>query len=307
MTITILAPDGVQITAKQWRQARAAEHGGGAGRRLGGRSGFRVDTPSNVLTVTSTTWTLGPCAAMIDPMRVTNQGMYGWASDANITGSIEPAHDTYTRIDRLFVDLLDDTAGDGSGEIDGSVTYQAGQPSATPQAPNYAGLLVGTITVPPLGGGSPTVQLNPARYVAAGGILPVSSQAERDAIPDKFDGLTVRRMDVTSRHEETWNGTKWTATDLPWTTLTLTDLFDHASGSGWSGVKYAVRNGWFILSGAATRGNPWGDDQRIADIPAGLRPDNKIQGSGVQVATDGVVYLPAGGIAASFSATWPLF
>lgn len=208
MTITILAPDGVQITAKQWRQARAAEHGGGAGRRLGGRSGFRVDTPADVLTVTSTTWTLGPCAAMIDPMRVTNQGMYGWASDANITGSIEPAHDTYARIDRLFVDLLDDTAGDGSGEIDGSVTYQAGQPSANPQAPNYAGLLVGTITVPPLGGGSPTVQLNPARYASAGAPLPVYGQPERDDL-DLFDGLIVQRRDVAGSPTETRHGSSW--------------------------------------------------------------------------------------------------
>ena len=77
MTITYVAPDGVEITAQQFRQAQAATHGGGANRRLGGRSGFRVDTPSNILTATSTTWTLVPCAAMIDAGFATYQGMYG--------------------------------------------------------------------------------------------------------------------------------------------------------------------------------------------------------------------------------------
>jgi hypothetical protein len=208
MTITLLAPDGVETTATQFRQAQAATHGGGSGRRLGGRSGFRVDTPANVLTVTGTTWTLGPCAAMIDPIRVSNQGMYGWSSDANITGSIDPADDTYGRIDRIFIDVLDDTAGDGSGVVSAQPQYVAGTPSATPQAPTYDGLLVGTITVPKLGGGSPTVQLGPARYVAAGGALPVFSQDERDAL-DKYDGLRVQRLDIGGRPVETWDGADW--------------------------------------------------------------------------------------------------
>jgi hypothetical protein len=68
--------------------------------------------------------------------------------------------------------------------------------------------LVGTITVPQVGGGSPTVVLNPARFVAAGGIQPVNSQAERDAL-DKYDGLTVRRSDLAGRPLQTWNGSVW--------------------------------------------------------------------------------------------------
>lgn len=210
MTITFLQPDGVQITAQAARQGSAAIYGGGAGRPLGGRSGFRVDTPSNVLAATSTTWTLGPCAAMIDPGATTNQGMYGWATDANITGSITASDATYTRMDIVYIQVNDSSAGDGSGATTAPVLYLAGTPAATPVAPTLPArsFLVGTITVPKAGAGAPTVALNPARFVTAGGILPVNSQSERDALT-KFGSLTVRRMDANGLLEDT-DGSTWT-------------------------------------------------------------------------------------------------
>lgn len=209
MTITLLAPDGVAITAQQERQARAAGHGGGSGRQLGGRSGFRVGTPSTVLSATSTTWTLGPCAAMIDPGAGLHQGMYGWSSDANVTGTVTAADATNPRKDIVYILVNDSTAGDGSGAVNASPVYVAGTPGATPSAPAVParGFLVGTINVPVAGGGSPTVTLNPARYVAAGGVLPVADDAERDAL-DKYPGLQVVRTDKNGR-VDTWNGTAW--------------------------------------------------------------------------------------------------
>lgn len=213
MTITFLAPDGVPVTAQQERQANAAVYGGGSGRPLGGRSGFRVDTPSNILTATSTTWTLGPCSAMIDPGASTHQGMYGWASDQDIVGAVTPADATNARKDIVYIQVNDSSAGDGSGAKTANVLYVAGVPSATPVAPALTGtrlrsFLVGTIDVPKVGAGSPTVTLNPARFVAAGGILPVYSQTERDGLI-KHDGLAVRRMDLAGRPVETWDGAVW--------------------------------------------------------------------------------------------------
>lgn len=210
MTITYIAPDGVAITAQQFRQGQAATHGGGSGRRLGGRSGFRVDTPSTVLTATSTTWTLGPCAAMIDPGATTHQGMYGWSSDANETGTVTAADATNPRKDIVYIKINDSSAGDGSGALSAPVLYLAGTPGVTPVAPTLAArsFLVGTISVPIAGGGSPTVVLNPARFAAAGAPLPVYSEAERDAL-DKFDSLTVQRRDLPGRPCETWDGTDW--------------------------------------------------------------------------------------------------
>lgn len=211
MTVTFLAPDGVPITAQQFRQAQAATYGGGAGRPLGGRSGFRIDTPATVLAASSTTWTLGPCSAMIDPGASTHQGMYGWSSDSNVTGAITAADATYARKDIVYIQVNDSSSGDGSGALSAPVLYLAGTASASPATPALPGrsFLVGTITVPQAGGGSPTTALNPARFSAAGAPLPVSSQVERDAL-SLFDGLTVRRLDIAGRPTETYDATATT-------------------------------------------------------------------------------------------------
>ena len=210
MTITLLAPDGIAVTAQQERQARAAQHGGGSGRQLGGRSGFRVGTPSTVLSATSTTWTLGPCAAIIDPGAATHQGMYGWSNDSNVTGTVTAADATYTRKDIVYIQINDPTSGDGSGSVGYGVQYLAGTPSATPAAPSLPvrSFLVGTITVPPAGGGSPSVQRNQAVYVSAGASLPVFTGGERDALT-AYDGLTVLRADVAGWPRETYASGLW--------------------------------------------------------------------------------------------------
>lgn len=238
MTITLLAPDGVAVTAQQERQARAAGHGGGSGRQLGGRSGFRIGTPSTVLSATSTTWTLGACAAMIDPGAAATQGMYGWANDANITGAVTAADATYARKDIVYILVNDSTAGDGSGAVNANPVYLAGTASASPVAPTVPprGFLVGTITVPQSGGGSPTVARNPATYVAAGAPLPVSSQAERDALT-AFDGLSVRRMDRPGRPLETFEGSAWAGPARH--AEFITPLLNAASGAG---TNYGTMN-----------------------------------------------------------------
>lgn len=210
MTITFLAPDGVPVTAQQERQAKAALYGGGSGRPLGGRSGFRVGTPNDVLTATATTWTLKPCAAMIDPGATAHQGMYGWASDADITGAVDAADATYARKDIVYIQINDSSAGDASGAVAAPVLYLAGTPAApetltTPALPARS-FLIGTINVPIAGGGAPSVTLNKARFVAAGSTLPVTDTAERLALTP-YEGLRVDQLDVdrTYRH----NGTRW--------------------------------------------------------------------------------------------------
>jgi hypothetical protein len=208
MTITLLAPDGVAVTAQQERQAKAALNGGGFGRPLGGRSGFRADTPSTILSVTSTTWTLQPCSAQLDPGFATHQGMYGWASDQNVTGAVTAADATYPRVDIVYIQVNDSSAGDGSGATSAPVLYLAGTPGATPSAPALPvrSFLVGTINVPQAGGGAPTATLNTARFVAAGARLPVNSAAERPSAPAV--GQEVTRLDR-NNHVQQWNGTAW--------------------------------------------------------------------------------------------------
>lgn len=209
MTIVFLQPDGVPITAQAERQGSAALYGGGSGRQLGGRSGFRVGTPADTLTATATTWTLKPCSAMIDPGASTHQGMYGWASDSNVTGSVTASDATYARKDIVYIQVNDSTAGDGSGATNANPAYLAGTPSATPAAPTLPArsFLVGTIDVPKTGAGSPTVTLNPARFVAAGGILPVGSQAAQDALTHYPASEIIRTDDRFKRYVS--DGTKW--------------------------------------------------------------------------------------------------
>ena len=208
MTITLLAPDGVPVTAMQERQAKAATHGGGFGRALGGRSGLRVGTDITTLVSTPTQWTLKPCAAQLDPGASTHQGMYGWSSDADVTGALTAPDATYARKDIVYIRVDDSSAGDGSGATQAPVVYLAGTPAASPVAPTLPArsFLIGTINVPQVGGGSPTVTLNPARFVAAGGVLPVATAADRP--PNPYAGQQVCRLDRDS-WIQTYNGTAW--------------------------------------------------------------------------------------------------
>lgn len=210
MTITCLQMDGVQIPAKAQRQGWAAIFGGGSGRPLGGLSGFRAGTPSNVVTVTSTQWTLNPCAAQIDNGSSLHNGVYGWSTDAAITGTINPADATYDRKDIIYIVVQDSSSGDGTGNLSANVAYTAGTPDANPVAPvlgsNSQAFLVATITVPKVGGGSPSVVVNPARVVASGGVLPVADLTARGNLTP-YPGMYIHRLDV--NREEWYDGTTW--------------------------------------------------------------------------------------------------
>lgn len=194
-------------TSTQLRQARSALMGGGSARPLGTRSGWRPGTLDTVVAVTSTTWTLHAAAAVIDAASSTNQGPYEWASDTDITGSVNAADGTNPRIDILYIQIDDSSAGDGSGALTGNVYYLAGTPAGSPSAPTLPSrsFLVATITVPQSGAGSPTVALNHTFHVAAGGILPVYSEADISAL-SAYDGLTIRRKDLPGEPILHYNG-----------------------------------------------------------------------------------------------------
>jgi hypothetical protein len=146
---------------------------------------------------------------MIDPGASTHQGMYGWSTDANVTGSVTAADATYTRKDIVYIQVNDSSAGDGSGATTAPVLYLAGTPSASPVAPTLPArsFLVGTITVPQSGGGSPTVVRNPAVYVTAGAALPVESQAAQDALTQYPASQIVRTDDKYKEYIS--DGTTW--------------------------------------------------------------------------------------------------
>jgi hypothetical protein len=136
--------------------------------------------------------------------------MYGWANDATISrAEVVAADQTNPRKDLVYVQINDSSAGDGSGGLSAEVLYLAGTPGVTPSAPALPArsFEVGVINVPVSGGGSPTVTLNPARFVSAGAVLPVESQAKQDALTHYPASEIVRTDDKYKRYIS--DGSKW--------------------------------------------------------------------------------------------------
>lgn len=208
MTVSLWMPDNLQINGKGIRGAMAMLHGGGSGRRLGGRSGFRPDVGAP-LAANSTTWTLQPVSIAIDPAFTTTQGMYFWSTDQVLTGSMTAAHATLSRKDILYLQVDDPAIGDGTGAPSATVKYLAGTAASSPSAPALPArsFLIATFEFVPNAYNALT--LNKQYYVAAGAILPVWSAAERDALV-AYDGMEVLRLDDNNRfYREMYVSGEW--------------------------------------------------------------------------------------------------
>lgn len=139
-------------------------------------------------------------------------------------------------------------------------------------------------------------------------IIPVADEAARNSIPDPYASMTVSRLDLPGAPLETHDGTKWPVSNSSWALLPMAQAFNHHNGGGWSRLKFAVRDGWVMVSGAVERATPWATGITCAIIPAILRPATKIQGTNNSyVGPEGNVSLAAGSVAVSFSLSWPIF
>lgn len=276
MTITCQPMDASggapTYSASNERQTNAVMYGGGAFARMRAVPGFRPGA-GNVLTVTSTTWTLVPCPIMLTPSATTLQGSYRWASDANISGSITAADATYPRKDIVYIQVNDSSSGDGSGALTAPVLYLAGTPSAAPAAPALPArsFLVGTITVPQVGGGSPTVVRNPATFVAAGGIQ-IVADADEQASMNTFEGFRVDRLDLDRQLRH--NGSRWVGGRA---TLTLDSLY-LPLGAGYAAPQVTQNaDGDVIFEGAWQRASGTltmlaNTQYALGTVPSGYRP-----------------------------------
>jgi len=219
---------------------------------------------------------------MITPGAATAQGSYRWATDANIQGPVTAADATYARKDIVYIQVNDSSSGDGSGALTAPVLYLAGVPSASPAAPALPprSYLVGTINVPQVGGGAPTVVRNPAVFVAAGAVQPVADLAERNAM-SAYDGLAVRRMDLPGRPIDVRDATGWLdETPVPITLLPGATPQYRNAGT-WFGAAVAdpavTRNGRRVSGQGVIANNVAisflaGTDYIIGTVPAGYRP-----------------------------------
>jgi hypothetical protein len=213
--------------------------------------------------------------------------MYGWSSDANVTGSVTAADATYARKDIVYIQINDLSAGDGSGALSAPVQYLAGVPSASPAAPALPArsFLVGTINVPVSGGGSPTVTLNPARFAAAGGVLPLTL-AERDALTSPYNGLPVSVDGALDVYHNGWGGfaasTVVAPPDAGWA---IAGGIVRLNAQGFKQCRATLKI--TRVSGPSDNINQGYNSLLDATIPANFRPTVEVQGHAVMSTVGG--------------------
>lgn len=132
-----------------------------------------------------------------------------------------------SRLDWVVAQIknVDERPGDGAGvrEVDITVypgTATAGTPAAPSGVPSGV-LLLAELVVP--ASGTISVQKPAQRTVALGGVLPVASSTERDAIEVIYDGLVVYRED--------------------------TDVIQIRAAGAWVDLQQKVDTGWSNVTG----------------------------------------------------------
>lgn len=177
--------------------------------------------PGLDVTVASGTITVTPGVAVVQSAASSLAGAYSAWTDANFTATLTAADATNPRSDLVYLRVRD-TDEDASGFRDCTPVYVAGTAAASPVTPSIpgstSGVVLGVITVPKSGGGSPTVSYATRPYsVAIGGIQPLQSGqlAANGLYVGQARYNTVRAM------IETWNGSAWVAQG-DWVTYTPT-------------------------------------------------------------------------------------
>lgn len=281
MTARIFPADAVAgaptYTGRALRQTAVAPFVamGSSARPLGAKSGIRVGTPSSIVSVTSTTWTVTPFAGVIDGEAAAIAGPYTYSFDTNQTGSVTPAGAS-ARVDRLDVQVSDPAESDGSSTPSIQCVYTAGTPGLA-AAPDRSHAFV-QFNVPATGGGSPTVSWAPS-WSGDLGEWTFNTFAEMTAyttaigsanVPPQQDATVL--SDTVNTGSYRWNGSAWTchrpavmarsatATTIPagYTNLSLSSL--------WTNVQTpasfaAYNNGWTI---------PWSG---MWEVVVGIRAD----------------------------------
>src|SRR5262252_8272101 len=171
------------------------------GTPLGGRAGVVPGGGGLGVSVSGSTITVGAGGAWVYQI---NQGIYQVVMQSARTLTLTAADASLPRIDLVYLRVWDN-AVDGSGLTEADPVYLAGTPASSPVAPTPAGtqiyLPLATITVPAVGGGSPSVSQTVRPYtVAPGGILPGGTAPSSPYTGQYYDdGAYLRR----------WSGSAW--------------------------------------------------------------------------------------------------
>ncbi|MFB9661604.1 hypothetical protein ACFQS3_02680 [Glycomyces mayteni] len=173
---------------------------------LAGTSGVRAG--QNPIGLTGTTVEFRRATGVIQPAAggtwPSNAGPYRWLIPSVVNISLAPAS-AQTRIDMAAVELSDTDVDLSGARIAQPVIYTGTPGSGVPPTLPEDAVALATFSVPVAG--APTMTRIHKPVIAVGGIVPVASQTERDALVTPWDGLTVYRKDTDVF--ETWNGIAW--------------------------------------------------------------------------------------------------
>lgn len=168
---------GGPFPAAQHRVAQSPLFTGGIGRPLGARSGVRAFAEPVVTIASTTTFTVSPFSAIVDPGTALSVGAYLVAFLATETVTYGVADGSATRVDDVSVVVPDDPAG-AFGNVAKIVVTPGIAGGAAGVTPARA-MQLGQLTVPKAGTGSAVFAPSRIVTVANGGILPTYASWQR--------------------------------------------------------------------------------------------------------------------------------
>ncbi|MGC3954642.1 MAG: hypothetical protein QM804_10370 [Propionicimonas sp.] len=182
------------------------------GRPLGAASGVRQGTPATTVSVAGSTCTINPHSGVLDVQASATAGPYCYAVTAAETKAVPAAHATYTRWDRVSVQLADPSEGDGTGAPGVAIVYAAGTAAASPAMPAAPArsLTLARVVVPPSGGGAASVVWLAPEVASTPPWYP-DTQARDAAIPSAAatTGQVAAVGSGAAAQMTIWDGTTW--------------------------------------------------------------------------------------------------
>jgi len=256
---------------------------------LSTRQGFRPEPGVAAVTAVAGTMQVrvAPFMAWVDGGVSTVQGGYPVINDATETLTLAAGDASLARTDVIAVVVRDDPF-DGSGQIKAEVRVVQGSPGGgVPVLPTNS-LTVAHVAVPAglsagTGGLASGHITDKRTYIGAGGIIPVLSQAERDALP-ATTGAAVFRMESSTREVREPSG--W----QPYQKLVSSEAAVSFTGgvvSSGEGTKVYRRGGVGFLEVEMQFTAAWSSGTVLV-VPTGYRPPRRVW---FQTVAAGVSYL----------------
>lgn len=163
----------------------------------GARQGFYPDRFPAYINPSGMNWTVGPAAGVIANTFSTDGGDYRFANPSNVSGTFAASSPTQNRHDILGFQVKDNFYdSSGLNQIIPAV-IQGANSAGTPVDPALPSSFIPVLrAVINAGATTPVLQDLRVRTGLSGGVLPVGTAAERNALGTVHSGFTVWRHDL---------------------------------------------------------------------------------------------------------------